>query len=671
MNDEDKKHVARAGGSVVDETRWNGGLEPTTLGRVFGGYGGVEVERNRKRLQKVKKAVDYWMDRDFERRVEESRMALQLKTRKRDRSGSNGGGGGGGSAHPTADDGDGAAGERDWSDLGTNEHEQLVTQRQRMEEASPKMLVSEKWSLDRALFLHGSNEELPARYTSYNPMAGEPPRDLPQEREVLLKRMDLPQRKASSELYKNYTLIQASLRRLKLQDRVGLLAELMDVLCKYANVKGAFTVKGVSTKIPTLNSSSSSSSSSSRDKRGKGSRSIEEHRNYNKVRQMGALGAAFMYLICKKNGLGRNLAEICSSFQYEDVVATGNKHTKFNAKQSALQSGEAFIKAKHCSKALAEIRTLMPEYVQSVTVAAGNPASAASSTIHHAAVKMENPSAHSITSTPASMASTKHSTTHAITATSNLVEHSTSKLQLSPVAVAAITNLMIYARENIQGVKRPAVLLAAITLLVCEAGSKMQTLANQATVVKKEDVKVKVETSSSPSSSSSLGGKRKHIRPSGNRNQKQSLKRRRLDHGKNHLSTSPSPSPSISSSASTSTSTSLDDETPTSVTPEPEPFDVLSHPIQETNISSPLPAWSEWKREKPWGRSIQDIENSCGVTLSAVKDCYLKQIYPRRKVLLEFLQSSFPQNTTIHGCQVDVMIGNIAAAAPLLMTKLK
>ena len=48
----------------------------------------------RLRLQKVKKAVDYWMDRDFERRVEESRMALQLKTRKRDRSGSNGGGGG-------------------------------------------------------------------------------------------------------------------------------------------------------------------------------------------------------------------------------------------------------------------------------------------------------------------------------------------------------------------------------------------------------------------------------------------------------------------------------------------------------------------------------------------------------------------------------------------------
>jgi transcription initiation factor TFIIIB Brf1 subunit/transcription initiation factor TFIIB len=622
VNDEDKKNVARAG-CMVDESRWNGGLEPTSLGPVFGGYSG-DAERNRKRLNKVKKAVDYWMDRDFEKRVEESRLAIQLKGRRRDHNNGN----------------DGGDQEQDWSDLGTNEHEQIARQRIDQVESSQKMLVSEKWSLDRALLLHGSDDEVPARYTSFNSLAGDTSRDLQQERDILLKRMDISQRKASADLYKSYTLIQAALRRLNFQENVGILAEIMGLICKYANVKGAFTVKGVSTKIPTSPASASASASASRSKR-----FIEEHRNYNKVRQMGALGAAFVYLICKKNGLGRTLAEICSSLQYDDVdtISTG--------KQSSLQS-QTFIKAKHCSKALSEIRVLMPEYVQSVTIAAGKPtqrtcsgAQSMSGSSSKIAVKSESTSSTNSTGT-----ANNGSSSHTITATTNLVEHSTKNLKLSPVSVAAITNLVVHARQNMQEVKRPAVLIAAIAYLVCDAGATMQRLATQATVVK-EEARAKAEPSSPK------GDKKRHIRPSGIRNQISS-KRRKLDQ-------------SNSDSIALVTSTSLDDEKPTSVTPEPEPFDVLSHPIEEMKSLSPLPSWSEWTREKPWKRSIQEIENCCSVTSSAVKECYLKQIYPKRKELLLALQGSFSHNTTINGCHVDVMIGNIAAAAPLMVANPK
>ena len=58
--------------------------------------------------------------------------------------------------HDNSDGHDGAEGDvEDWTGLSTNEHEQLARQRaEEMNEAN-KLLVSEKWSLDRALLLHG------------------------------------------------------------------------------------------------------------------------------------------------------------------------------------------------------------------------------------------------------------------------------------------------------------------------------------------------------------------------------------------------------------------------------------------------------------------------------------------------------------------------------------
>jgi len=600
VNDEDKKNLARAG-SVVDESRWNGGLEPTSLGPVFGGYSG-DGERHRKTLNKVKRVVDHWVDKQFEKRVDECRLAIKLKDQRKRQLGSDG--------VKVEND------EQDWSELGTHEHEQIAMQRMDKVEALQKMLVSEKWSLDRALLLHGSSDEIPSRYVSYNQLAGETPRDIQDERDSVLKRMDTSQRKASEDLYKAYSLIQESLKQLDLIESVGVMSEVMDVISRYANMKGSLTVKGVSTKIPISSNTKTA---------------IEEQRSYNKFRQIGAIGAAFIYFICKKNGLTRTLAEICASLHHESSVRTD----------------DAFIKAKHCSKAITEIRNVMPGYVQSLTVAATEPNEDLSS--KPSAVKLE-----AVASSSVSAASTsKEDRLASITA--NSVEHYLKNQKLSPVAISAITYLVIHMKRHTSESKRSAIIIAAISYLVCDAGSTMQRLASQTRIAEAE-ANIKSE------SYTNEDGKRSHIRPAAAR----SNKRRQISGGM-HAPTSYVP---LSVSSSPLEAISSMEVKAASVTPEPE-FDALLQQVNEsrsTSFSSQPPSWSEWKNEKPWGRAIKQLEICCFVKGSAAKDYYKKEIYPKRKELLCILQKCFPHNTEIDGCKADIMMSNIAAATPLMNT---
>ena len=598
VNDEEKKNSQRAGG-VVDESRWNGGLEPTYLGPVFGNYSG-DGERHRKTLSKVKRVVDHWVDKEFEKKVEDSRLAMKLKEQRKRQFGSQ------------------EAEEQDWSGLGTNEHDQIA--RQRLDEVASmhKMLVSEKWSIDRALLIHGSSDEIPNRYTVSNSF-GETLRNAEQERDSVLKRMDTSQRKASEDLYKAYSLIHRSLKQLSLNENMGVLSEVMDAICRYANVKGSLTVKGVSTKIPIGTNTKAG---------------IEEHRSYNKFRQFGAISVAFIYLICKKNGLERTFAEICESF-----------HDESNA-----SSDGAFIKAKHCSKAIAEIKKLMPDYVQSVTVAAAEPCEVQSS--KPAALKPDT-----VASTASIRAATNSKEDHLVSITTNLVEHRLKNMKLSRVAISAITYLVIHMRRHAGGSKRPAIIIAAIAYLVCDAGATMQRLASQTRIANAGEKHIKSENFISDN------GKRKHIRPGAAR----STKRRQISTEQEGTAQFSNFLPEITSSWELES---------VSVTPEPEretesesEFDVLLQPVNASRSpsgSSQPPSWSEWKNEKPWERRIKEFETFCSVPSSSAKDYYRKEIYPKRKELLGMLQKCFPHNTDIDGCKADIMMGNIAVASPLM-----
>eukprot|EP00554_Chaetoceros_debilis_P010158 CAMPEP_0194106834 /NCGR_PEP_ID=MMETSP0150-20130528/6806_1 /TAXON_ID=122233 /ORGANISM="Chaetoceros debilis, Strain MM31A-1" /LENGTH=748 /DNA_ID=CAMNT_0038795087 /DNA_START=391 /DNA_END=2633 /DNA_ORIENTATION=+ len=738
-----KKFAARAG-SKVDENRWRGGLEPTMLGvGVFGGSGySGEAERQRKKLNKVKRVVDHWVEKQFEKRVEESRLVMKIKEKKERTRQENMRMG------IKVEDVDTDGHGQDYTEYGTNEHEMLAKARdeESMEIAASNhtMMVSEKWSLDRALLLHGSSNEIPAIYTEYNPLTGQAPRDIDEERQVLLKRIDASQRKASIELYRAYCLIHGSLNRLSLGTGGEVLAEIMELVCRYVNAKGSFSVKGVSSRIDKKSTVSGSG----------GSGSIEEQRNYNKARQMSALGTAFIYLMCKKNGLGRTLVEICASFQFDDfarIQKHGGIDVKSNANGNSNGNGvnnseEPFIKAKHCSKAMAEIRTLLPDYIQSVAQASGdriaNEKKNANSTSSATIITASSTSSSSVS------ASVTVSTLPDIT---NLLQHSISKLNLSAAANLAIHSLVLYVQKteidntnfnSNSAPTRPAVLIAAVAYLVCDAGTTMQRLASQAIknskvskqdkLLKREKEKVKDRKiknehvkeepdsigSNNNNNNMSSADKRKHIhiRPGGSR------KRRRVTSANilSSSSTMNNDNSSVTSSASSSSTASsmlIPPSVPSSavavaqsvaaikveeiasashigssageageseggtsrITPESVPsasFDVLSHaPIDNTSSRSIL-SWEEWSREKPWSKTVQDIADSCFVGLTAVRECYRKKVYPRRKEFLKILSSA---SNRIDDCgdsrittnsttttSMDVLMKNFAAAAPLL-----
>jgi transcription initiation factor TFIIIB Brf1 subunit/transcription initiation factor TFIIB len=200
--DSSGRNITARAGSLVDESRWAGGLEPTALGKVYNpsgsaSYNNPRLDGYRRKLGKMKRVVDRWVEKEFERQVEEGKIALKVKAKKEKQSRANNGH----DNENTSGSDSGIKEEEDWTGYGTNEHEEIA--RQRMEEISKvnKLLVSEKWSLDRALLLHGESHEIPTYYTTYNAMAGEQPKDIQKERHILNKRMDAAQRKASADLY--------------------------------------------------------------------------------------------------------------------------------------------------------------------------------------------------------------------------------------------------------------------------------------------------------------------------------------------------------------------------------------------------------------------------------------------------------------------------------------
>jgi transcription initiation factor TFIIIB Brf1 subunit/transcription initiation factor TFIIB len=425
-NNEDgkeKAHVARAV-SLVDESKWKGGgLEPTHLGKIFGPCSG-QAEMYRKRLNKVKRNVDFYFEKQFENRIKESRMALKIKKRKADEMNHDS------SLSLTAsivhDEQDHI--EDDYTNLGTNEHDSIVKHENDQTSMLQHMLISQKWSLDRALLLHGTTHEIPILH--HDDSNDHHSRHIDLERDILRKAMDSSQLRASEDLYLAYKIVDQSLRILKLGDNMDISKDIMDMMCKYASIKGSFQVRGVG----------------SRHDKSSTVLKQQQEREFNKKKHIGSLACAFIFLHCKKKSLGRSLVDICSSFQCRDD--SGNDKVNF-------------IKAKHCSKALSEIRVFFPDYVQEASFATNK--------------RVKTDSANSTDdicqSTVASNATSN---------VDNLIIHATRNLNLPPVALEAIQHAVniLQSRTSLEHVKQ-SVYLAVTTYMICQVGEIMQRLALQ------------------------------------------------------------------------------------------------------------------------------------------------------------------------------------------------
>jgi transcription initiation factor TFIIIB Brf1 subunit/transcription initiation factor TFIIB len=565
---------SRSGLVAVDETRYIGGLQPTTLSKnAFGeNSGGYKLSKIRKQLKSTNKKLDHLMEKRHKKALQDAKLErkIQLQSVKR---------------------------ESEWSDGDRSlrpEFENLVLQEEEDAHRMHAALYADKWSLERAILLHGtSNDE--------NREGIESSQKYP-DREELLSQMDSTLQKASLDLYTAYSITTIAAKKLHLPDRV--MNEVVHRLVRYAIRRDGFSVKGIASRL-----SKDVGNQSKQDRKA----AEERLKEYNKAKQISSLGAAILFLTARNLGWTRTIGEICECFG-PPVEYTTEK---------------TFLKPKHCSRALSEIKTFFPEYART-------PSGSTVGESHQA--------------TPCEEAAS----------TSNFADHYIRKLQLPPVAEASVRVLLAHCRnEQLElgqnsGTKI-STLCAAVTYFVCTVGSVMQRVAQQ--------VHIKNNTKTLHGKSSR---KRLHCDyvDTGN-----VLSKKRLKHDK--------------------TQTPFDDAHGylKDDLNNDEPFDAFTHPAIVENTSEKLEydmrrMWDTWAEQMPWSRSLVEVEQSCGVSRHAMEKLYKLDLFPRRDLLLTVLNDAVsrkqaPNNFGSHSCirslqqtpLASILLAHISTAGDLMNDK--
>lgn len=660
--------AARTGLVPTDETKYLGGLQPTMLsrnpyggsygpGRAVNGETAMAESRIRRKLLSTNRKLDKMMEDKHREQMEEARLARRVMARRR-REASQARRMAAAAAEAAGLEGDiadvanfsssaNSAGKPDTvassmseqlsytidDDLSAigREHLELAQKEEDAARIDSAAVLADKWSLDRAILLHGTHDEQRPEDTSFHhPAMGQyQHRDIEEERKQLNKKLNADQRAASVDLYRASRILLFAARELELPDRA--VNEATTMLVKYAAAKDGFRgVRGISSRA-----TPSGTNGASKDDVGSTSskKRLAKQRDRNKVRQMTALSSAFIYLSAKKLGHGRSLKDVCASFRPEhDFYGTNN-----DGKSTQLSTtDESVIKPKHCSRAMTEIKILFPEYVRSV---AACPATNAPNSTTSASSAANG----SVASPQSSEATTSLTTVFGHRSESeinNLVEQACRKLNLPKAAQVAISRLSIHCyKEQVQmgssSSTKPATLCAAMTHLACLAGSSMQNLATQALA---------------PSEEPQL--KRKHVRA---REVVRPAKKQKL---KTHGATA-------TKDDSTKTA-SIQKDTKVE---KPTKFDLLSHDAVEMDDEvltkaeqETIKVWDTWYSQKSWGRDISVIADSYSASQPTVADYYKKHVHYRRKHLLELLQA----DSISDSAETTLLLKRIAAAAHLI-----
>ncbi|CAJ1950548.1 unnamed protein product [Cylindrotheca closterium] len=576
---------ARSGMVAVDESKYIGGLQPTTLsklpfgGSTSGGYGLAKIQR---RLRTTNRRLDMLMEKQHKHELKDAKMEREIHTKK--------------DKHNHPERYHVLHEEHDEDDAG-------IAQRH-------AALHNEKWSLDRAMLLYGNDQEESTSSSA-------------EDREELKSRLDLSLQTASRDLYNAYTNTTLAIQDLDLPDKVR--QEIIHRLVRYAIQRDGLTVKGVSNRLSKKEASGSSNmlrhSASERKKLN------DRLKDYNKRKQSSALGAALIHLTAKSMGHPRAIAKICACFLPPPESTVGMDHEQVKK--------ATFVKGKHCSKAINEIKATFPEYVEAAAKAGAN--------IGSSLQVPEIPDTIWSPKVAGAIATTKTTTRSALAdphiseSVDNFAHHFLKTLQLPPVAEASIQTLLLQCRkEQIQLGKYSGVdmstMCAAITYFVCSTGSIMQNLAQQ---VQQEEPPETAKTDTKE------GGKKK--RKSSASDTISSAAKRTKRSGKNNDDGSSSDDDSLGGF-------NLDSLVGTKPTKQEEeddeePFDVFSHaPIVEDQSEKQRyemrRMWDAWKEQMPWARSPVGIEQSCGVARNKLTDFYSTELYPQRDRLLEKLRES-------------------------------
>ena len=408
---------SRSGLVPVDETKYVGGLQPTILSKsAFGdNAGGYKMALIRKQLKSTNKKLDHLMGKAHKRALHDAQLDRRVRLKKE----------GGTNTNNIAD--------TDFNSSVRPEFDMIVVQEEEDAHRLQAAIYADKWSLDRAIMLHG---------TSQDSFGGKNYSEMGENREDVLSQMDSKLKTASRDLYYSYTLITSAARKINIPSRV--IDEAIHRLVRYITRRDGYSVKGVSSRLSKENKN---------ERKEERKAATVRLREYNKVKQISSLGAAILFLTTRNLGWTRTMVEICNCF-----------HPKLEyTKETVL------IKPKHCSCAMNEIKVYFPEYAR---VPIGNDATgdSQSSTNNYDSISTSNFADHFIR---------------------NLQLPPVAEASIRVLLVHCRNEQMQLGRNS--GTKM-STMCAAVAYFVCTAGAVMQKVAKQ--VHMKNDGKSKTTSQS-------------------------------------------------------------------------------------------------------------------------------------------------------------------------------
>jgi len=646
---------ARCGDVPNDESRWVGGLMPTTVGREpylgsSSGGGGNSEERQklallRGRLKRTHNMIENMLEKEQKERYRQVVLEDKARAAKVARGEDN------------DDDVHNATFVETLSVTVKGDYEGLMAaeRKKMMMEQSHQIGIStmtssssksdemkytalnHKWSLTYAILLHGTLQHVQqyaGDYDGSNSNSGEGEDNkwthssLEMERRHLHKKLDATTRSSTHKLYVAFTLLEKAARALKFHGIANVtFREAISWLVKFATARDDLKISGVSsgkTKKKDLEHNSSemrlylslfSSSDSDELENLLSSTSLSSAKSSSKkpssvwnelhrMKQYASLSAAILYVSAKRTGVGRTLAEVCSAFgTFVIGITDGSSEKKRD------DGMESLVRPKYCSRAMEELKQAVPDVlaapVEKAVVLASPPpppsvpsscASVASAKEEVSTEPLESESIARVTPDylPSDMSSTIiHNTNAEESALADLTSRMASSLNLPPSAAVA----------------------AIAVATQCKRGGGASH-----------------EATTTPS---------KHIRP----RQRQLKGATKYD------------SDEIIAAASlllVATAGGIMQR-------------LAEQALNNAQTSSEaqletFASWSKWNSQPRWHREVSHLEQCTGLPSTNIVACYSNTLHPRRAQLLGLVKQKFE----LGGEEGDKLLQNIAVAVPLM-----
>ena len=636
---------ARCGDISVDETKWVGGLMPTKVSSTVyngsnngSGYNGAgnnttseEKQRLaivRGRLKRTHNMIENMLEQEQKARYKDVVIERKAREAQLNR----------GELELDADNLDSYGGIAVDGD-----YEGLMKQRGDEESLFAKSLSTslglddqeqayislkdKKWSLTDAIILYGTLDQV-QHWSNVSPLRnGEDEwaqSTLDAERAQRKKKCDARSLNLQ-KLHMAFTILERAARKLKLDGPSNTtFHEAISWLLKFVTTNDSIRVKGISSGSSSLagmndikesvlslsllngtvhDEQVSISTSTSRSK--SSSPLITE---LHRLKQYAALGSAILYLSAKRTGVGRTLTEVCSAFGTYHVIMRNPTNSGGGASPASTKCGEAeaLVRPKNCSRAIQEVRIVLPQIV----VSAGGGGLATTQDL-----------AATLPSSPAvkSEEGTQDCIPVKVIPTYGLVGANQTELNTEEAALADLICRMANA------LSLPSCAISSATTVAIQCSRDAAAAASSFSAAK---------PCTMPKRSSR---EQTHIRP---------RQRRKL-----------SPTPRQSNTPDVIAVASILLVCTAGGTMQRLARQALD---SSNTTNETLSSWSSWHNQPSWHRDISQLEQRSGVPRKAIISYYSASLYPRRSYFLGVARKKGTAAAT------NELLHDIVAAVPLM-----